>query len=208
MRSEPAPEQRVSPLISLPVAGMRDARPGISGIPAADLTRWLSDRGHAGYRSRQLADHVWSAAAQSSDQLSTIPLRLRADLDAAFRISTLASTEITPADNGLTQKALHRLDDGQMIESVLMRYPARGWRKARATVCISSQAGCVVGCPFCATGELGFGRDLEVAEMVDQVRHASRRLVANGQRLGNSVFRGMGEPLLNLDAVLASIEAL
>jgi 23S rRNA (adenine2503-C2)-methyltransferase len=208
MRSEPAPEQRVSPLISLPVAGMRDARPGISGIPAADLSRWLSDRGQPAYRSRQIADHVWSTAAQSSDQLSTIPLRLRADLDAAFRVSTLASTELTPADNGLTQKALHRLDDGQMIESVLMRYPARGWRRARATVCISSQAGCAVGCPFCATGELGFGRDLDAAEMVDQVRFWRQWLAGVGQRLTNVVFMGMGEPLLNADRVMAAAAAI
>jgi 23S rRNA (adenine2503-C2)-methyltransferase len=75
-------------------------------------------------------------------------------------------------------------------------------------LCISSQAGCAVGCPFCATGELGFGRDLEVAEIVDQVRLASRRLTAGGKRLTNIVFMGMGEPLLNLDRVLAAIEAL
>src|SRR3954471_5658425 len=208
MRSEPAPEQRVSPLISLPVAGMRDARPGISGIPAADLTRWLSDRGQPGYRSRQLADHVWSAAAQSSDQLSTIPLRLRIELDAAFRVSTLTSTDITPADAGLTQKALHRLDDGALIESVLMRYPARGWRRARATVWISSQAGCAVGCQFCATGELGFGRDLDAAEMVDQVRFWRQWLAGVGQRLTNVVFMGMGEPLLNSDRVMAAAAAI
>src|SRR4051794_26646197 len=116
MRSERAPEQRVSPLISLPVAGMRDARPGISGIPADDLTSWLSERGQPAYRSRQINDHIWSGAAQSSEQLSTIPQRLRTELDGAFRVSTLASTDITAADNGLTQKALHRLDDGQMIE--------------------------------------------------------------------------------------------
>src|SRR3954452_937737 len=208
MRSEPAPEQRVSPLISLPVAGMRDARPGISGIPADDLTRWLSDRGQPGYRARQIADHVWSAAAQTSDQLSTIPQRLRTELDNAFRVSTLASTEITPADNGLTQKALHRLDDGQMIESVLMRYPARGWRRARATVCISSQAGCAVGCPFCATGELGFGRDLDAAEKVDQVRFWRQWLARVGPRLTKGVVVGMGEPLLNTDRVMAAAAAI
>src|SRR3954452_9691564 len=208
MRSEPAPEQRVSPLISLPVAGMRDARPGISGIPADDLTRWLSDRGQPGYRARQIADHIWSAAAQTSDQLSTIPQRLRTELDDAFRVSTLASTEITPADHRLTQKALHRLDDGQLIESVLMPYQARGWRKARATVCISSQAGCAVGCPFCATGELGFGRDLEVAEMVDQVRFWGQWLAGVGQRLTNVVFMGMGEPLLNSERFMSAAAAI
>ena len=89
-----------------------------------------------------------------------------------------------------------------------MHYPARPGRRERHTLCISSQAGCAVGCPFCATGELGFGRDLEIAEIVDQVRYASRRLVADGQRLTNIVFMGMGEPLLNLDRVLAAVEAL
>ena len=122
----------------------------------------------------------------------------------AFRVSTLDATDITPADNGLTQKALHRLDDGRLIESVLMRYPARGWRRARATVCISSQAGCAVGCPFCATGELGFGRDLDVAEIVDQVRFWRQWLAGVGQRLTNVVFMGMGEPLLNTDRVHAT----
>ena len=89
-----------------------------------------------------------------------------------------------------------------------MHYPARPGSRERHTLCISSQAGCAVGCPFCATGELGFGRDLEVAEIVDQVRFASRRLVAADRRLTNIVFMGMGEPLLNLDRVLAAIEAL
>ena len=81
-----------------------------------------------------------------------------------------------------------------------MRYPARGWRRARATVCISSQVGCAVGCPFCATGELGFGRDLDVAEIVDQVRFWRLWLAGVGQRLTNVVFMGMGEPLLNVES--------
>src|SRR3954452_2726550 len=110
MRSEPQPEQRVAPLISLPPAGMRDTRPGLSGVPADDLNVWLSDRGQPSYRGRQIADHVWSAAAQTSEQLSTIPQKLRSELESAFRVSTLAQTDITPADGGLTQKALHRLD--------------------------------------------------------------------------------------------------
>jgi 23S rRNA (adenine2503-C2)-methyltransferase len=89
-----------------------------------------------------------------------------------------------------------------------MHYPARGAARERHTLCISSQAGCAVGCPFCATGELGFGRDLDVAEIVDQARHAQRRLAADGRHLTNVVFMGMGEPLLNLDRVLAAVEAL
>jgi 23S rRNA (adenine2503-C2)-methyltransferase len=89
-----------------------------------------------------------------------------------------------------------------------MHYPARAGSRARHTLCISSQAGCAVGCPFCATGELGFGRDLEVAEIVDQARHAQRRLAGAGERITNVVFMGMGEPLLNLDRVLAAVAAL
>jgi len=208
MGSETVPEQRVSPLISLPPAGMRDVRPGLSGLPADDLNGWLSKRGQPAYRARQLADHIWSGAAQSSDQLSTLPNALRNELDQSYRVTTLASTEVTAADNGLTQKALHRLDDGRLIESVLMRYPARGWRRARATVCISSQAGCAVGCPFCATGELGFSRDLDVAEMVDQVRFWRLWLAGVGQRLTNVVFMGMGEPLLNADRVMSAAAAI
>src|SRR6187551_3866746 len=183
MGFDPAAVTAAKPLISMPPAGARDARPGLSGVPVDSLDSWLSDREQPAYRARQLADHLWSGAAQSSEELHTLPQKLRTELCDQFRISTLVDTDIRPADNGLTQKALHRLDDGRLIESVLMRYPARGWRRARATVCISSQAGCAVGCPFCATGELGFGRDLDVAEMVDQVRHAQRRLAETDQRV-------------------------
>jgi 23S rRNA (adenine2503-C2)-methyltransferase len=89
-----------------------------------------------------------------------------------------------------------------------MHYPPKPDQRERNTLCISSQAGCAVGCPFCATGELGFTRDLETAEIVDQVRHAARRLAAAGRRLTNVVFMGMGEPLLNLDRVLGAVDAL
>ncbi|MEZ0241656.1 MAG: 23S rRNA (adenine(2503)-C(2))-methyltransferase RlmN, partial [Chloroflexota bacterium] len=138
----------------------------------------------------------------------TLPAPLRAALDEAFRWDTVASTELVTTDGGTTEKALHRLSDGATIESVLMQYPASPGRRERHTLCISSQAGCAVGCPFCATGELGFERDLETAEIVDQVRHAARRLGGDGRRLTNVVFMGMGEPLLNLDRVLEAIAAL
>ena len=137
-----------------------------------------------------------------------MPPPLRDGLADDFSFDTVADTEIRLADGGQTEKALHRLDDGALIESVLMHYPARGASRERHTLCISSQAGCAVGCPFCATGELGAGRDLEVAEIVDQARHAQRRLTAEDSRLTNVVFMGMGEPLLNLDRVLGAVEAL
>src|SRR4029450_11781576 len=128
-------------------------------------------------------------------------------LETAWRWWTVTDDEIVLADAGETEKALHRLSDGATIESVLMHYPARGDRRSRHTLCISSQAGCAVGCPFCATGELGFTRDLETAEILDQVRSANRRLAA-GQRLTNIVFMGRAEPLLNLARVLEAVAAL
>src|SRR6476469_8681410 len=183
-------------------------RPGLSGVTPEALAAWLAERTVPAYRARQVADAVWKGSVATIDEIRTLPATLRADLEAAFRFDTVADTEWKEADGGLTEKALQRLADGALIESVLMHYPARPGSRERHTLCISSQAGCAVGCPFCATGELGFGRDLEVAEIVDQVRFASRRLVAAGRRLTNGVFTGMGEPLLNLDRVLAAIEAL
>jgi 23S rRNA (adenine2503-C2)-methyltransferase len=183
--------------------------PGIAGLPPEDLAAWVEAHGQRGYRARQIADAVWKdGGVTDADRIRTLPQDLRIALGEAFRFDTVADTEIRLADGGQTEKALHRLDDGALIESVLMHYPARGTSRERHTLCISSQAGCAVGCPFCATGELGFGRDLEVAEIVDQARSAERRLAATGRHLTNIVFMGMGEPLLNLDRVLAAVEAL
>ena len=173
------------------------------------LAAWVAERGEPAYRARQVADAVWGGSVgvdRRGPDAAGRPPRRRSTPTSGF--DTVADTELREADGGLTEKALHRLADGALIESVLMHYPARPGSRERHTLCISSQAGCAVGCPFCATGELGFGRDLEVAEIVDQVRFASRRLAADGKRLTNIVFMGMGEPLLNLDRVLAAIEAL
>jgi 23S rRNA (adenine2503-C2)-methyltransferase len=185
-----------------------DERPGLSGLRADLLVAWLAERGEPAYRARQVADAVWGGTLGSLDDVDPLPAELRALLAQAFRFDTMTETELRVTDAGLTEKALHRLGDGALIESVLMHYPARSGSRERHTLCISSQAGCAVGCPFCATGELGFGRDLQTAEILDQVRSASRRLIAGGRRLTNIVFMGMGEPLLNLDRVLAAIEAL
>jgi 23S rRNA (adenine2503-C2)-methyltransferase len=186
----------------------RDPRPGLSGVLPEALEGWLSERGHPRYRARQVADALWRGHARTAADIPTLPSTLRDELDAAFRLDTIESTEVVVADGGMTEKALHRLTGGTVVESVLMHYPARPGSRERHTLCLSSQAGCAVGCPFCATGELGFTRDLDAAEIVDQARNAARRLAVEGQRLTNIVFMGMGEPLLNLDNVLAAIEAL
>ena len=189
---------------------MRDPRPGISGLDRPTLEQWFTERGQPGFRALQVQAALWAGGASRPSDVTTLPRSLDAALEAAFRWSTVGEDSLVVSDGGQTEKALHRLSDGATVESVLMRYPARGGRRARHTLCISSQAGCAVGCPFCATGELGFTRDLEVAEILDQVRSAVGRLSArgSGEHLTNVVFMGMGEPLLNLDRVLESIAAL
>jgi 23S rRNA (adenine2503-C2)-methyltransferase len=185
-----------------------DARPGIAGETSESLGVWMAGRGESPYRARQVAEAVWRRHARTAADLHPLPAALRDAVAEAFTLDTLVETDVRLADGGRTEKALHALGDGVLIESVLMDYPARSGQRARHTVCISSQAGCAVGCPFCATGELGFGRDLTTAEIVDQVRWAARRLAADGRRLTNVVFMGMGEPLLNLDRVLEAVSAL
>jgi len=183
-------------------------KPGLSGLPAETMAAWLAERGQPAYRARQIADAVWGGTIASIEEALALPAKLRRELVETFRFDTVADTEVRVTDGSLTEKGLHRLADDALVESVLMHYPARAGARERHTLCISSQAGCAVGCPFCATGELGFTRDLQMAEIVDQVRWAARRLSADGRRLTNVVFMGMGEPLLNLDRVLPAIEAL
>jgi 23S rRNA (adenine2503-C2)-methyltransferase len=186
---------------------MADARPGLSGLPAGELRTWFEARGEPAYRARQVAQALWTGSARRATDLTTLPRPLAAAIDEAFRWSTLDDETVVTSDAAQTEKALHRLSDGATVESVLMRYPATTSRRARHTLCVSSQAGCAVGCPFCATGELGFTRDLDTAEILDQVRSAAARLGA-GERLTNVVFMGMGEPLLNLDRVLEAVATL
>jgi len=186
---------------------MPDPRPGLSGLSLGELTAWLGARGEPAYRARQLQQALWTGTATGAADLTTLPQALAEAVDDAFRWSTVVDETLVDSDGGQTEKALHRLADGATIESVLMHYPASAGRRARHTLCISSQAGCAVGCPFCATGELGFTRDLETAEILDQVRSANRRLLGD-ERLTNIVFMGMGEPLLNLDRVLEAVATL
>jgi 23S rRNA (adenine2503-C2)-methyltransferase len=201
------PSGATLPVVPVPPPAA-DPRPALSGLARSELDAWLAAAGEPSFRARQIGDALWRGTAVSAAEVRTLPAPMREALDAAFRWDSLADTEVRPADGGLTEKALHRLADGALVESVLMHYPARGAQRERHTLCISSQAGCAVGCPFCATGELGFTRDLTMAEIVDQVRFAARRLTLDGKRLTNVVFMGMGEPLLNLDNVLAAVEAL
>jgi 23S rRNA (adenine2503-C2)-methyltransferase len=198
----------------LPVAG---PAPAVSDVETAALAAWLDARGEPAYRSAQILAGVHRPEVASFDDLSDLPARLRRDLAEQFRFSTIVASHVVRGDDGLTAKAVHELHDGQRIESVLMHAPARGASAARTTICISSQAGCAVGCPFCATGQAGFGRQLTPGEIVDQVLHWHRApwLALGtdwrpGSRTGhyNIVFMGMGEPLNNRERVFDAVRLL
>src|SRR5437899_7156151 len=136
------------------------------------------------------------------DGMRDLPRALREALAKEFRASSLRSIATSQADRGLTSKTLFELDGGHSVEAVVMRYPDR------STLCISSQAGCPIGCPFCATGKFPFGRNLKAHEIVEQAADAVRVLAAEGRRLSHVVFMGMGEPMANYHAVVESVRRL
>ena len=157
--------------------------------------------GEPGYRVEQVWDGLYRRRIGPAE-MTELPKALRARLDDALPAALELIVERV-SDGGETVKQLWRLGDGRAIESVLMRY------RDRVTVCVSTQAGCAMGCGFCATGQAGFDRHLTVGEIVEQVIRASQRLEADaGGRVSNVVFMGMGEPLANYDNLWPAIERL
>jgi 23S rRNA (adenine2503-C2)-methyltransferase len=165
------------------------------------LTALLNEWGEPGYRARQ-AREAQLAGAGGWEDVTALPRTLRERLARVLPFWTLAPDGRAAAADGTVKWRL-RAADGVAVEAVLIPH-ARG----RATVCVSSQAGCALGCRFCATGILGPGRDLTTAEIVDQVVLAAREAAGAGRRLTNVVFMGMGEPMQNLGAVLPACEEL
>ena len=201
-------------MTDLPIAGIL---PAISEVDTDSLAAWLAARGEPAYRADQLLAGAHRPRAAGFNEVSDLPLATRDAAAGAFRFSSITASHVLTADGGLTAKAVHELADGQRIESVLMRSPRRGRTGYRTTICISSQAGCAVGCPFCATGQAGFGRQLTPGEIVDQVLywHRAPWLALGddwrpGARTGhyNIVFMGMGEPLNNASRVFAAVRLL
>jgi 23S rRNA (adenine2503-C2)-methyltransferase len=184
--------------------------PAISEVATDQLVAWFEARGEPAYRARQVIAGVSSGRAEGFDDLTDLPIRLRGELAGSFRFSSIGATDVIGTDHDLTEKALHELADGQRIESVLMRYPGRAGSAPRTTICISSQAGCAVGCPFCATGQGGFGRHLSAAEIVDQVLwwRRARSATLDPEHHLNVVFMGLGEPLHNTERVFAAVRIL
>ena len=184
--------------------------PAISDLDPSAVAQLVADLGLEKYRSAQILDAIWRSDATTWSEVTTLSRRAQEALAGVARFYSAEQLEREDVEDGATSKLLITLSGGAKVEAVLMRYPPdpRRGRGERATICVSSQAGCAVGCPFCATGELGFTRNLTAGEIQDQVRRARQILRGEGRELTNVVFMGMGEPLQNLDPVLASIDGL
>jgi 23S rRNA (adenine2503-C2)-methyltransferase len=184
----------------------RDPRPALSTLPAAELESLLAGLGQPAWRARQIAAAVWQPFVGSFAEIRQLPPGLREELARHLGFSTAAVATKSSADAGQTLKLLCRLDDGEAVETVAMETPAAGASRRRATVCVSSQVGCAVGCPFCATGMLGLRRSCSAAEIVDQVRLAAAALHHAGMGpVTHVVYMGMGEPLLAYVSTLGSL---
>ncbi len=166
------------------------------------LARSLEAWGEPAYRSRQIWEWLYRHLVTDTAEMDNLPLALRKRLSEAYKVGGLEVVAVERSEDGETEKRLFRLHDGESIETVLMRY------RKRNTLCISSQVGCAMGCVFCATGQMGFRRNLSSGEILDQVLTFERELRQAGERVSNVVLMGMGEPLANYDAVLAAVRRM
>lgn len=179
----------------------------LSDMSAGARRKHVESLGLKGFRADQLSRQWYGRLNDVPETWTDIPATDRATLVDALTPELLRPIRTLTCDNGQTVKTVWRLFDGALVESVLMRYPNR------ATMCISSQAGCGMNCPFCATGQAGLTRNLSTAEIVEQVMAGARALsrgeIAGGPgRVSNVVFMGMGEPLVNYKRVVSTIERL
>ena len=173
-------------------------------LPATERRAWVLELGLPAFRANQISIHYFQHHNDDPESWSDFPASAKELVREKILPNLLTSVRSISCDGGTTRKDLWRLHDGVLVESVLMRYPDR------ATVCISSQAGCGMNCPFCATGQAGLTRNLTAGEITAQVV-AAAKICESGEieggpiRLSNVVFMGMGEPLANYNAVLQSI---
>ncbi|TKV29934.1 23S rRNA (adenine(2503)-C(2))-methyltransferase RlmN [Arthrobacter sp. NamB2] len=199
-----------------PLLQFKSPRVSQPPVHLADLTlverqERLKELGHQGFRAKQLSTHYFSHFTTDPAAMSDLPKAGREELVESMFPPLLTEVKRLTTDNGDTIKFLWRLFDGALVESVLMRYPGR------VTLCVSSQAGCGMNCPFCATGQAGLTRNMSTAEIVDQVVAANRALAEgalgdlrtdgghDADRVTNIVFMGMGEPLANYKRVMAAL---
>jgi len=176
--------------------------PLIYDLTLDEITQMLQTWGEPSYRALQIWQGLYVQLWNTPDQFSNLPSSLRNHLSESFRFSGLTPGTILQSRDGETVKTLLTLVDGKSIEAVLMRYNERN------TLCISSQAGCAMGCVFCATGQMGFKRHLSSGEIVEQVLFYARTLKQQGERVTNVVLMGMGEPFHNYEASITAIDRL
>ena len=167
-----------------------------------ELTAQLIELGQPKFRAKQVVQWIYEKGVHDFEQMTNLPKALRETLSAQFCFGTLRIDMEQVSKDG-TCKRLYRLSDNKLIESVLMPY-----RDGRRTACISSQAGCAMGCKFCATGQMGFARHLSAEEIFEQAQRFSQELQQKGERLSNIVLMGMGEPFHNYNAVIEAIHLL
>jgi 23S rRNA (adenine2503-C2)-methyltransferase len=168
-------------------------------MPENEFTELLASWNQPKYRSEQVRKWIYERGVLDFNDMKDIPTDLRNKLAEFFSIGSLQLVSEQKSKDG-TRKRAYELHDGQLIESVLMPYD-----DGRYTACISSQAGCAMGCVFCATGQMGFARQLSSAEIFEQAQRFSAELKLKDKRLSNIVFMGMGEPLANYDNVMEAV---
>jgi len=185
-----------------------------------ELQQWLVERGEAPFRAKQIYHWLYQHLVTGFQEMTNLPQALREQLAREASIGPMVVRSELHSKDDRTRKVLLELGDGKLIESVLMLYPPIGENNARATVCVSTQAGCAFGCTFCATGQMGFDRHLSAGEIVAQVLLFARELraapwTATGlpgstpiDHITNIVLMGMGEPLHNYDNVLRALRIL
>jgi 23S rRNA (adenine2503-C2)-methyltransferase len=179
----------------------------LADLTVAERRTAVEEVGEQPYRADQISRHYFTRLSSAPAEMTDLPTAIRDRLVGALLPDLLTEQQALTCDEGATRKTVWRLFDGALVESVLMRYPDR------STVCVSSQAGCGMACPFCATGQAGLTRNLSTAEIVEQVVAAARsaasgELAGGASRLSNVVFMGMGEPLANYNAVLGAVRRL
>lgn len=171
-------------------------------IGKEELEEHIVAWGHSKYRAKQVWTWIHNQGVTSPEDMKNLPKGLKSDLDRYTKAGSLElATELVSKDG--TRKRAYRLFDGQLIESVLMPY-----EDGRYTACISSQAGCAMGCVFCATGQMGFARQLQPEEIYEQVARFASELTLEKKRLSNIVFMGMGEPLANYKNVAKAVHRI
>jgi len=176
-----------------------DKKISIIGMDVEELKTLMAGMKQPAFRAKQIHQWLYEKGASSFDDMTNLPAPLRGALAAVCTLEGLAVAVELQSKDGTVKRA-YRCGDGQVIESVLMPY-----KDGRRTACISSQAGCAMGCVFCATGQMGLSRQLTAAEIVEQVYRYDRELRSKGERLSNIVFMGMGEPLNNYKNVMKAV---